>query len=147
MISINLTFMRSIHLFTKSKAFRLLIIVMQSILGLVLFRWVLLNAGLTFNQLFVEFVDVSPIPLVLGVLFFLLTIGLRALRFKLFLSQAVSSTYIYGISLIQNAFITFVPWRIGEVSYPILLNKDFKESIKKSTATIFIVRTMDFLLS
>jgi hypothetical protein len=54
--------------------------------------------------------------------------------------------YLLGAALFQNALLTFVPARLGEVSYPWLLRRDHGIPLAKSVSVIAVVRGTDLMI-
>jgi uncharacterized membrane protein YbhN (UPF0104 family) len=84
--------------------------------------------------------------LLLGVGCFLLSIIVIALRYRLFLPPAVGLRYMLGVSLMQQALVTFVPWRLGEASYPLLLRRDHAVPLVQGIAMLVAVRLSDLVV-
>jgi uncharacterized membrane protein YbhN (UPF0104 family) len=77
---------------------------------------------------------------------FLISISVTALRYRLFLPAAVSMHYLIGVSLIQQALVNFVPWRLGEASYPLLLRRDHAIPVPQGVAMLVAVRLSDLVV-
>ncbi len=121
-------------------------VVMQCALGLLLLGWLLTWSNLDSGRLIQRLAQVSLPFLALGSFCFITAICLNALRYWLFLPPSIPIAYLVGVALIQNALLTFVPWRVGEVSYPLILRHDYSVSLARSSGVILIVRLTDLLI-
>ena len=96
---------------------------------------------------FVQAVENASLLLLLSaVLCFSASAILKSLQYCMLFPRSLSGSYIAGLVLSQNALLTFLPWRTGELSVPILLQKDHNVSLMKSASAILIVRFLDFLV-
>ncbi|MCU0415244.1 MAG: flippase-like domain-containing protein [Ignavibacteriaceae bacterium] len=118
-------------------------LVLQIATGILAFYWVIRWSGISFDQFRERAVQVSPILISLGILSFILTALLNALRYRLFLQGQISIRYLTGLFLVQNALLTITPWRVGELSYPILLHRDYRISLARSGTALLLIRILD----
>ena len=84
--------------------------------------------------------------LLLGITCFVVVMIFSALRYYLLLPKTVPLRYLLATSFVQNALLSFLPWRLGEVSYPFLLRRDYNIPIAQSTALIIMIRVVDLLV-
>jgi uncharacterized membrane protein YbhN (UPF0104 family) len=132
---------------TKNAPFiQWLALLFQCVAGLWLLWWISSSSGLNVEQLAQRLNQASPVLLLLGILCFLLSMALGALRYHLFLPKSISLSYLFGTALLQNALLTFMPWRTGEISYPLLLRRDHNISVVSSTTAILAIRLTDLLV-
>jgi hypothetical protein len=101
-----------------------------------------LNAGHLWNAV----TQASLMSLTLAVVFFFSSIVLKSIQFRIYLAQPIPSFYLLGLFLSQNALLTFLPWRIGEIGLPLLLRRDRGISIVRSTSSIVIIRLIDLVI-
>jgi hypothetical protein len=66
-----------------------------------------------------------------------------ALRYQVFLASYIPISYLFGTTLLQNTLLTFMPWRTGEISYPLLLRRDYNIPVASSSAVILSIRIVD----
>jgi hypothetical protein len=118
----------------------------QCILGIALLRWIMLANHIDGGEFVQRLAQTSFVPLGLSVGCFALAMYLGALRYRLFLPAIVPTSYLIGTTLLQNALLTFIPWRLGEVSYPLLLRRDFQVPLAHSSAVIIVLRLIDLLI-
>lgn len=118
----------------------------QCLLGGVLIVWIIKSTEVNRDQIISRLGNASLVDLLIGILFFLLAMGFGAYRYKLILRIDLPYKYLFGISLFQNFLLTLIPWRMGEVGYPLLLWRDYKISIKDSSVIILMIRLVDLLI-
>ncbi len=80
-----------------------------------------------------------------AIVFYLFTYFFRALRFKIFFSHLPVSNLFYVV-VFHTFFNNFLPFRIGEASFPVLLKKFFSERVLKSSVFLIVIRMSDFLV-
>jgi hypothetical protein len=125
---------------------RWLVLCAQCAIGLFVLRWIMLANHIDGRAFVYRLAQTSFLPLGLSVGCFILAMYLGALRYRLFLPIIVPTNYLIGTTLLQNALLTFVPWRIGEVSYPLLLRRDYQVPLASSSAVIVALRSIDLLI-
>jgi uncharacterized membrane protein YbhN (UPF0104 family) len=130
----------------NNKFIKSTLLVMQCVIGLFLLWWISSSMHLDGSALVQQLTQTEVAPLLLGTLCFILAIVLGALRYHLFLPTSVPLKYLIGTTLLQNTLLTFVPWRMGEVSYPLLLRRDFNIPLLKSSAVILAIRLVDLFV-
>lgn len=84
--------------------------------------------------------------LALGIGCFVLNTVVIALRYLLFFPATVTLRYMLSVTLLQQALVNFVPWRLGEVSYPLLLRRDHAVPLAHSAAMIVAIRLADLVV-
>ncbi len=129
-----------------NSALRGLGIIVQISVGLVLLLWLVRSNDIQFSEFLQRITQASIIPLILGIACFASVMALAALRYSLFLPAYIPNRYLFSLSLFQTAWLTFLPWRLGEISYPLMLQRDFGHSIKRSATSIFVIRMFDLLI-
>lgn len=115
----------------------------QLLAGAGLLWWLISANRIDLGALAQRLAGADPFSLTLGIVCFAGTIAVIALRYLLFLPAGVSLGYMLGISLLQQALVNFVPWRLGEVSYPLLLRRDHAVPLAKGVAMLVAVRLAD----
>ena len=122
---------------------RLLTLISQMLLGGLLIWWLTSTFKTDLDDLVQRARGGDHVALGLSVICFLLTILCIAMRYRLFLPANVSLTYMVGVALLQQAFLNFVPLRLGEVSYPVVLRRDRNISLASSAVMLLTVRLVD----
>lgn len=115
----------------------------QALLGLGMLWWLIGAGGLDVGDLGRRIQHADLALLALGALCFALSTAAVALRYTLFLPATVSFRYTMAVSLLQQALVTFVPWRLGEASYPLLLRRDHAVPLGQGAAMLVAVRLAD----
>lgn len=121
-------------------------IIFNTLLGLALiFVW---SRFVDLGQILTFISQVNPVSIVPIFFFMLLSIVIRAIRFKFFLSEVkniplLDLIYLTGVAQMLNFFI---PIRAGEVAKGIYLNTNYNLSLGKSITWVFIDRFVDFLV-
>jgi uncharacterized membrane protein YbhN (UPF0104 family) len=115
----------------------------QVAVGMLLLYWIVLRSDLEWETLTRRWVDFDPSSAILGCICFLLAMGISSCRFGLFLPEGISSRYLLGIVFLQNALLTFLPWRVGEIGYPLLMRRDHQIPVQRSASIVLLIRLMD----
>ncbi len=69
---------------------------------------------------------------------------LRAERvFNYFASESHSRVSYIKISFLHNALNNFLPMRLGEAAFPLLMKREFSESMLTTSAGLLVIRLMD----
>ena len=129
-----------------SKSFRAVQWTVQFVLGVLLLWWIFTSVNLDGKQLVQIFTQASFFPLTLAALCFAISMIIKALQYHILLPPATSNVYLTGVALSQTALLTFLPWRIGEVSFPLLLRKDYNIPIMSSMSLLLVIRLVDLLI-
>ena len=130
----------------RSKSFKALQWTVQFGLGVLLLSWIFTSIKLDGKQLVQIFTGASLIYLTLAVLCFAISIVMKALQYRILLPPATSNVYLTGVALAQTTLLTFLPWRIGEVSFPLMLRKDYDIPIMSSMSLLLVIRFVDLLI-
>lgn len=141
---INTTLITTISEEGKKNGVRPLWMIIQIALGIFAFIWLFKWGGISFDQVIDRAKHISLLPILIGILLFSFAALLNALRYSLFFGNTINLRYLTGLYLFQNTLITFIPWRLGELSYPILLYKDHGVPASKSLAVLLLIRLTDF---
>lgn len=88
--------------------------------------------------------NASPGLLLSALACFMIWITFRSAQYLILIPGLQPVRYVMGLVLSQTALLTFLPWRIGELSLPVLLQRDRNVSLIKSTTATVIVRLADF---
>ncbi len=112
--------------------------------GIILLWWIVRWVDVDSERLWTAVGKASPLDLALAVVFFVISIGLKTMQFRICLSSNVSNKYLFGLLLSQNALLTILPWRIGEISLPLLLRRNQDVPLTKSVSNILMIRLIDF---
>lgn len=81
--------------------------------------------------------------LIIGGVLYLLMMIFRSLRFRTLLNNKLKATELLPIVLFQSFLSNILPFRVGELSYVILLKKK-KYNISKGLSSLLIARIFDF---
>ncbi len=121
-------------------------ILFNTVLGIVLvFIW---SRFVNLNQIIATISKVHFSGLLLIFIFMLLSLALRALRFKVFLAEVkkvplLDLIFLNGVAMMLNFFI---PIRAGEIAKGIYLNNRYQLNLAKALVWTFIDRFVDFLV-
>lgn len=118
----------------------------QAGIGILILWWIVHRFNLDTGQLWGAVTGASLLSLTLAVIFFVISIVLKAIQFRICLLQPIPSVYLLGVFLSQNALLTFLPWRTGEIGLPLLLRRDRGISIVRSASSILIIRLIDLVI-
>jgi uncharacterized membrane protein YbhN (UPF0104 family) len=118
----------------------------QFALGVVLLWWIVDRVDVDSARITQAFGQASFGFLSLAVICFALSIILKSLQYFALIPSPISSGYMAGVILSQHALLTFLPWRIGEISLPVLLRQDQKVPLVNSVSSLIVVRSVDLLI-
>jgi uncharacterized membrane protein YbhN (UPF0104 family) len=118
----------------------------QFAVGVGLLWWIVDWFTLNETHFIQAFGQASSLLLSLAVSCFALSNILKSVQCLVLLSPPVSSGYMAGVILSQNALLTFLPWRMGEIRFPILLRQDHNIPISKSVSSLIAIRSLDLLV-
>ena len=121
-------------------------LMVQIVFGVGLLWWIFDWVSLDETRLIEAFKRASYLLLSLAVICFALSIGVKAVQCLLLLPRAVPSGYLAGLILSQNALLTFLPWRIGEIIFPVLLRQDQNIAVASSVSSVIAIRCLDLLI-
>jgi uncharacterized membrane protein YbhN (UPF0104 family) len=119
----------------------------QVALGLALIWWLFRSGVVDGAELAARMRQADGGLLLAAALCLLLTNLVIAARYRLLLPAEVGLGYCFSLTLLQQALVTFVPWRLGEASYPLLLRRDYGLSLAQGAAGLLAVRLTDLLLT
>lgn len=125
---------------------RILRWVIQLGIGIVLLWWIVRWVNIDFERLWTAVREASPLNIALAVVFFVISIMLKMIQYRICLSMSVSNKYLFGLLLSQNALLTILPWRIGEVSLPLLLRRNQDIPLTKSVSSVLMIRLIDMVI-
>jgi uncharacterized membrane protein YbhN (UPF0104 family) len=108
-----------------------------------LVRWF----NIDFARLWAATREASLSDLAVAIALFVISIALKTIQFRICLSLSVSKMYLFGLFLSQNALLTILPWRIGEISLPLLLLRNRDVALTKSVSSVVVVRLIDLTLT
>jgi glycosyltransferase 2 family protein len=130
----------------RPKMFKAIKLSIQLAFGALLLWWIATWINLDAKQLIETFSQASLLPLTFAVVCFAISMVLKALQCHIFLPPSSSRIYLTGVAFSQNALLTFLPWRIGEMSLPLLLRKDCGISVASSLSMLMVIRLVDLLI-
>ncbi len=120
-------------------------ILFNTVLGIVLILvW---SKFVDLGQIMTTVSKVNLINLIPVFFFMLISVAIRALRLKIFLSEVkkiplINLVFLNGLALMLNFFI---PIRAGEIAKGVYLNTHYQLNLGKSVIWIFLDRFVDFL--
>jgi uncharacterized protein (TIRG00374 family) len=89
--------------------------------------------------------NIDPVWAILGTVGYLIAILARAFRFKwLIHSKEIPLFELFKISVLYHLSLMVLPSKLGELSYPYLLNKSSRMSITEGMASLIASRVYDF---
>lgn len=114
-----------------------------TVIFVALIVWVEYEIGWT--EVLSQWKKVSITTLVGLSLLTLLSYGLRGWRIFIIFGQAQQHRFrdYLRISLIHNAMNNFLPMRLGEASFPLLMKHHYQQSLVSSTVALLWIRLMD----
>ena len=120
---------------------------------------VLLSIFITVGIIFVLLLQISlkdlyallktadPLWAALGSIAYLLATLFRALRFKwLIYSKAIPFTDLFRITAFYHLALMVLPSKLGELSFPYLLNKNSGMNVTEGLASLIVSRVYDFFI-
>jgi uncharacterized protein (TIRG00374 family) len=114
------------------------------ITGVILF---ILLSQISLKDLYTLLITIDPIWAALGSFAYLLSTLFRALRFKwLIHSKDISLSELFRITAFYHLSLMVLPSKLGELSYPYLLNKIGGMSVTKGLASLITSRVYDFFI-
>ena len=115
-------------------------------IGLGLLWWIVQWSKIDFEQLWLALSRASFLNLTLAVMFFVISIHLKTIQFQTCIGLTDLKRSLFGLFLVQNALLTILPWRIGEIGLPLLLLRNQNIPLTKSVSGIVIVRVVDLII-
>jgi uncharacterized protein (TIRG00374 family) len=120
--------------------------ILLSILVTAIIIFVLLSQ-ISFKDLYFLLKTVNPVWASLGALSYLLGLLFRALRFKwLVYSKDISLLDLIRITALYHLSLMVLPSKLGELSYPYLLNKISGMTLTEGLASLIASRVYDFFI-
>jgi len=102
---------------------------------------------ISFKDLYTLLSTIDPLWAALGSIALLLAILLRAFRFKwLIHSKAIPFSDLFRITAFYHLSIMVLPSKLGELSYPYLLNKNSGTNVTEGLASLVVSRVYDFVI-
>lgn len=130
----------------NNKQFNWVVLLLQILLGLLALIFLININDINIKILNETISESSFLYLSIGLLFFLISNFVASIRYNLFFSYLVPFPYLLSLTFFQTFLLTFIPWRLGELGFPILLKQDYDISIILSFGVILIMRIMDFII-
>ncbi len=91
--------------------------------------------------------SIDPLWAALGSIAYLLATLFRALRFKwLIYSKAIPFSDLFRITAFYHLSLMVLPSKLGELSYPYLLNKTSGMNVTEGLASLIVSRVYDFVI-
>jgi hypothetical protein len=108
----------------------------------------LLFTQISIRDLYTLLTSIDPLWAILGVAGYFFAIFFRALRYKwLIHSKEVPFSDLFRISTFHNLSLMILPSKLGELSYPYLLNKISGMSMTEGLASLIASRVYDFFIT
>jgi len=102
---------------------------------------------ISFEDLYTLLSTIDPLWAALGSIAYLLAILFRALRFKwLIYSKAIPFSDLFRITAFYHLSLMVLPSKLGELSYPYLLNKNSGMNVTEGLASLIVSRVYDFFI-
>jgi glycosyltransferase 2 family protein len=131
------------NLFTETSRMKRLIKLFSGGFGLILLTWLL--SQLEWDETIATLRTVPPSFLLIGLLCYILSFYLRALRFRLLLPPEYPRNHLFPIVLVHYTALNIIPARLGELSYIYLLNKVNQIPVGVSLSSLLLARVFDQL--
>ena len=126
--------------------FKVLRWLVQIGIGLGLLWWIVQWSKVDFEQLWLALRRASFLNLTLAIIFFVISIHLKTIQFQTCIGLTDPKRSLFGPFLVQNALLTILPWRIGEIGLPFLLLRNRNIPLTKSVSGIVIIRVVDLII-
>jgi len=107
----------------------------------------LLLLQISFKDLYALLKTIDPLWAALGSIAYLLATLFRALRFKWLLhSKGIPLSDLFRITAFYHLSLMVLPSKLGELSYPYLLNKISGMNVTEGLASLIVSRVYDFFI-
>lgn len=126
--------------------FRIVRVTGQFVLGGILLWLIIERMGINWGSFGQIFAQASFIHLFWAVGCFAVLILLKPIQYSLLLPIRIRTNYMLGVVLSQHALLTFLPWRLGEISLPVLLRQDQNVPLVNSVSSVVAIRFGDLLI-
>ena len=80
----------------------------------------------------------------LSVIFYIIMMVLRALRFEVLLKKRIAFNKLLPIVFVHSLLTNIIPFRVGDLSYVVMLKKIKKQSYSKGLSSLLIARVFEF---
>ena len=111
--------------------------------GIIIF----LFTQISLRDLYTLLKSIDPLWAILGAIGYFLAILFRALRFRhLIFSKDIPLLELFRISILYHLSLMVLPSKLGELSYPYLLNKFSGITITEGMASLIASRVYDFFI-
>lgn len=115
-------------------------------IGVALLWWILRWIEFDKTQLAAAIQNASVLDLGLAVACFVITMVLKTIQMRICLAVIDRYFHLFGVMLTQNALLTFLPWRMGEIGLPLQLYRHNGVPLGKTISAVVIIRLVDLLL-
>jgi uncharacterized protein (TIRG00374 family) len=106
---------------------------------------VILLTQISLKDLFTLLKNIDPVWAILGTAGYLIALLARAFRYKwLIHSREIPLLELFKISILYHLSLMVLPSKLGELSYPYLLNKSSRMSMTEGMASLIASRVYDF---
>jgi len=105
-----------------------------------------LLSQIDFSDIFGLFGEINYSYIVISFIFYLGLAFLRALRIQLIIKHKIDYKILFATILTNNFLAILLPFKIGELSLPILLNKYSGIEKKEGMLMLFYLRTIDIFI-
>ena len=99
-----------------------------------------------YRNIFYLFRDINYFCIILSFLFYFILTLIRALRIKLLINKNLNIKILFAIVLINNSIINLLPFRVGELSLPLLLKKYAGVEKKEGFLLLVYLRMIDAII-
>jgi len=108
---------------------------------------IVLLLQISLKDLYTLLTTIDPLWAALGSIAYLLATLFRTLRFKwLIYSKAIPFSDLFRITAFYHLSLMVLPSKLGELSYPYLLNKNSGMNITEGLASLIVSRVYDFVI-
>ena len=108
---------------------------------------IILLLQISLKDLYTLLTTIDPLWAALGSIAYLLATLFRTLRFKwLIYSKAIPFSDLFRITAFYHLSLMVLPSKLGELSYPYLLNKNSGMNVTEGLASLIVSRVYDFVI-
>jgi uncharacterized protein (TIRG00374 family) len=108
---------------------------------------VVLLLQISLKDLYTLLSTIDPLWAAIGSIAYLLATLFRTLRFKwLIYSKAIPFSDLFRITTFYHLSLMVLPSKLGELSYPYLLNKNSGMNVTEGLASLIVSRVYDFVI-
>lgn len=99
-----------------------------------------------YKNIFSLFKEVNYLYIIISFIFYFLTTYLRSIRIKMLIKNKTNSNNLVATVLVNSLIVNILPFRIGELSLPLLLKKYSGISKREGFLLLFYLRAIDTII-